>query len=179
MFSGYLGQTAQTSNEWLDTGDLGYIDNDGFIFITGRANNLLISSFGRNISPEWIEAELSLCRSIAQVMVIGDSQAFCSAIVVPASAQTTAEQITQDIRWINQHLPDYARVQKFIIAVEPFTPTNQLLTDNGRLRRTAILGQYLNAIAAIYSSPDSHTSNFSTSKSSSPKQHAGVVYDIL
>lgn len=179
VFSGYLGQTAQASNEWLDTGDLGYIDNDGFIFITGRAKNLLISSFGRNISPEWIESELSLCRSIAQVMVIGDSQPFCSAIVVPASAQTTAEQIAQDIRRINQHLPDYARVQKFIVAAEPFTPTNQLLTDNGRLRRAAILRQYLNAIAAIYSSPDSHTSNFSTSNSSSSKQHAGVVYDIL
>lgn len=179
VFSGYLGQTAQASDEWLDTGDLGYIDNDGFIFITGREKNLLISSFGRNISPEWIEAELALCRSIAQVMVIGDSQPFCSAIVVPASAQTTAEQITQDIRQINQHLPDYARVQKFIVAAEPFTPTNQLLTDNGRLRRAAILGQYLTAIAAIYSNPGSPTSNFSTSNSSSSEQHAGVVYDIL
>ncbi|MDO8342993.1 MAG: AMP-binding protein [Cellvibrio sp.] len=174
VFSGYLGQAAQARDEWLDTGDLGYIDNDGFIFITGRQKNLLISSFGRNISPEWIESELSLCRSIAQVMVIGDSQPFCSAIVVPASAQTTAEQITQDIRRINQHLPDYARVQKFIVAAELFTPTNQLLTDNGRLRRAAILGQYLNAIAAIYSSPDSHASDLSSSK-----QHAGVVYDIL
>lgn len=179
VFNGYLGQTALAHDEWLDTGDLGYIDDEGFIFITGRAKNLLISSFGRNISPEWIEAELSLCRSIAQVMVIGDSQPFCSAIIVPASTQMTREQIAQDIRMVNQHLPDYARVQKFIVAVEPFTPANQLLTDNGRLRRAAILGQYLNAIAAIYSNPDSHTSNFSTSNSSSSKQHAGVVYDIL
>ncbi len=179
VFNGYLGQTALAHDEWLDTGDLGYIDDEGFIFITGRAKNLLISSFGRNISPEWIEAELSLCRSIAQVMVIGDSQPFCSAIIVPASTQMTREQIAQDIRLVNQHLPDYARVQKFIVAVEPFTPANQLLTDNGRLRRAAILGQYLNAIAAIYSNPDSHTSNFSTSNSSSSKQHAGVVYDIL
>lgn len=184
VFSGYLGQAAQARDEWLDTGDLGYIDNDGFIFITGRAKNLLISSFGRNISPEWIEAELSLCRSIAQVMVIGDSQPFCSAIVVPTSAQTTAEQITQDIRRINQRLPDYARVQKIIVAAEPFTPTNQLLTDNGRLRRAAILGQYLTAIAAIYSNADCLTSNlptssFSTSNSPTSKQHAGVVYDIF
>jgi long-chain acyl-CoA synthetase len=73
VFNGYLGQAANTNDEWLDTGDLGYIDDEGFIFITGRQKNLLISSFGRNISPEWIEAELSLCRSIAQVMVIGDS----------------------------------------------------------------------------------------------------------
>jgi long-subunit acyl-CoA synthetase (AMP-forming) len=171
VFSGYLGQAANTNDAWLDTGDLGYIDEEGFIFITGRQKNLLISSFGRNISPEWIEAELSLWRTIAQVMVIGDSQAFCSAIIVPASAEITAEQIVRDIRRTNQHLPDYARVQKFILAAEPFTPTNQLLTDNGRLRRAAILGQYLNAIAAIYSD--------TTAQSSSSQQHPGVVYDIF
>ena len=171
VFNGYLGQTALTQDEWLDTGDLGYIDNEGFIFITGRQKNLLISSFGRNISPEWIEAELSLCRTIAQVMVIGDSQPFCSAIIVPASADVTAEQITHDIRRINQHLPDYARVQKFIVAAEPFTPANQLLTDNGRLRRAAILGQYLHAIAAIYSDPKAEPA--------SSQQHQGVVYDIF
>ena len=171
VFSGYLGQETLSNDEWLDTGDLGFIDEEGFIFITGRQKNLLISSFGRNISPEWIEAELSLCRSIAQVMVIGDSQPFCSAIIVPASVQVTAEQITQDIHRINQHLPDYARIQKIIFATDPFTPANQLLTDNGRLRRTAILGQYLNAIAAIYSD--------TTAQSFSSQQHPGVVYDIF
>jgi len=179
VFSGYLGQTAQASNEWLDTGDLGYIDNDGFIFITGREKNLLISSFGRNVSPEWIESELSLCKSVAQVMVIGDSQPFCSAIVVPASTQTTNDEITQDICQMNQALPDYARVQKIIVAAEPFTPTNQLLTDNGRLRRAAILDQYSSAIAATYSNSNSPTPDLSPSNSSSSKQHAGVVYDIL
>lgn len=174
VFSGYLGQEPQTSGEWLDTGDLGYIDNEGFIFIVGRQKNLLISSFGRNISPEWIESELLLSRSIAQVMVMGDAQPFCSAIVVPASTQITPEQIAQDIRRINEQLPDYARVKKFIVASEPFTPSNQLLTDNGRVRRAATLEHYANALAAIYS--DAGGDSFIPS---SPKQSAGVVYDIF
>ncbi|WP_193747528.1 AMP-binding protein [Cellvibrio sp. OA-2007] len=174
VFSGYLGQTTNQQNEWLDTGDLGYIDDEGFVFITGRKKNLLISSFGRNISPEWIEAELCLCRAIAQVMVIGDSQPFCSAIVVPASAQITAEQIAHEIRAINQHLPDYAQIQKCIIAAEPFTPANQLLTDNGRLRRAAIFERYGDAITALYSAANAHSSNLS-----SAMQYAGVVYDIF
>jgi long-chain acyl-CoA synthetase len=90
---------------------------------------------------------------------------------VPASVEIIAEQIAQDIRRINQHLPDYARVQKFIVAADPFTPANQLLTGNGRLRRAAILGQYLNAIAAIYSD--------TTTQPSSSQQPSGVVYDIF
>ncbi len=167
-FSGYLGHAAH-GDEWLDTGDLGYLDNDGFLFITGRKKNLLISSFGRNISPEWIESELSLCRSIAQCMVIGDSQPFCSAIIVPASAQTTAEQIGLDISCVNQQLPDYAKVRKFFIATKPFTPLNRLLTDNGRLRRAEISAHYRGEIATMYSTSDFHSSS----------ETSGVVYDIF
>lgn len=165
VFTQYLGQKPQQDNEWLDTGDLGYLDDDGFLFITGRKKNLLISSFGRNISPEWIESELSLCSSIAQVIVVGDGQAFCSAILVPRSADIDARQIATEISQINQHLPDYARVQKFFIA-EPFTNHNQLLTDNCRLRRAAIITRYETTIHAFY--PTDSTSIT-----------AGVIYDIF
>lgn len=165
VFTQYLGQKPQQENEWLDTGDLGYLDDEGFLFITGRKKNLLISSFGRNISPEWIESELSLCPSISQVMVVGDGQAFCSAILVPRSTDIDARQITAEISQVNQQLPDYARVQKFFIA-EPFTSQNQLLTDNGRLRRVAILAHYQSTINATYPTDSTSIS-------------AGVIYDIL
>ncbi|MEN0036396.1 MAG: AMP-binding protein [Cellvibrio sp.] len=150
-FSGYLGQPPHETEDWLATGDLGYIDEEGFLFITGRKKNLLISSFGRNISPEWIESELALCRSIAQCMVIGDAQPFCSAIVVPSSSQITADQIEEDIERVNQKLPDYAQVKKIIFSREPFTPSNHLLTDNGRLRRVEIFTHYRSEIESIYS----------------------------
>lgn len=165
-FSGYLGQPMHETNVWIDTGDLGHVDEDGFLFITGRKKNLLISSFGRNISPEWIESELGLSRHIAQSLVVGDSQAFCSAIIVPSSKDVSAQDIANDIARINQSLPDYARIQKFVVAKEAFSPGNGLLTDNGRLRRESIISTYSNGIESIYSIMP-NTDN------------AGVVYDIL
>ena len=165
-FYGYLDQPDSTDTEWIDTGDLGYLDDQGFLFITGRKKNLLISSFGRNISPEWIEAELSFCPHIRQAIVIGDAQPWCAAIVVAASTETDPQKICEYIRAVNECLPDYARIHKFILSFIPFSIANQLLTNNGRLRREAIAAHYAEAIDALYSS----TINY---------LNEGVVYDIL
>jgi len=165
-FSGYLGQPAYEEDVWLDTGDMGYVDEDGFLFITGRKKNLLITGFGRNISPEWIESELALSTNIAQSCVVGDAQAFCSAIIVPASNDVSAQGIAKNISVINESLPDYARIKKFVLAKEPFSTSNQLLTDNGRLRRDAIISAFSTSITNIYSD-EPHADD------------AGVVYDIL
>ena len=99
-------------------------------------------------------------------MVIGDAKEFCSAIVVPASAQTNPADIARDIEHINKNLPDYARIKKFIVARQAFSSTNQLLTDNGRLRRAAIFVAYVDGINDIYAPEPSNA-------------HEGVVYDIF
>jgi long-subunit acyl-CoA synthetase (AMP-forming) len=154
--SGYLGQAAHQHGPWLDTGDLGHLDADGFLYVSGRRKNLLISSYGRNISPEWVEGELSLCRSIAQAMVIGDAQPFLAAIVVPRTGVSAADA-ARDIAAANAGLPDYARIGRFICASEPFTIANQSLTENGRLRRDVIAARHDASIAALYaSSPSVH-----------------------
>ncbi|EIK43704.1 putative long-chain-fatty-acid-CoA ligase [Cellvibrio sp. BR] len=177
-FSGYLNSQHE-NNEWVNTGDLGYLDSDGFLFITGREKNCLISSFGRNISPEWIEAELTLSPAITQVMVVGDAQPFCSAIIMPTPTSST-DQLFAEIARINQTLPDYAQVKKFIIAREAFTPVNQLLTDNGRLRRTAIQAVYAELIDTVYSTASElSSSQLSTSYPSTSSTTAGAIHELF
>lgn len=149
-FRGYLGQGADAhDSEWLDTGDLGYIDPNGFVYITGRRKNLLISSYGRNISPEWIEAELVLLPSVAQAVVFGDARPFCGAIIVPATNSATA-QIDSAVKRLNQRLPDYARIKLTLLSAEPFTVDNGLLTENGRTRRERITEHYAKRIDELY-----------------------------
>lgn len=148
VFPGYLGQPEGLQDSWLDTGDLGHVDDDGFLFVTGRRKHVIISSYGRNVSPEWVEAELALCPSIAQVMVIGDGQPSLGAIVVPAQGMAF-DAVQNDVTSANARLPDYARVQQIVVADVPFTVANQALTDNGRLRRDVIAARYSPQIAAL------------------------------
>ncbi len=144
---GYLGELEQPLDR-IYTGDLGYIDEDGYIFVSGRKNNKIVSSFGRNISPEWVEASLSSSSAIAQVAVFGEARPSLSAVIV--SPLTSTIEIKNAIDECNKHLPDYAQIRHWLRAEQPFTPNNNLLTNNGRLKRLNIEKVYQQQLAALY-----------------------------
>lgn len=150
-FLGYLGQPASESRlEWLPTGDLATIDADGFVSITGRRKHLLISSFGRNISPEWVESELLGQGGILQVAVFGEAKPWLSAVLFAPGLSDVA--LASAVAKANVSLPDYARVNRYVRATEPFTDANGLATSNGRNRRDAIASHFYNSLEALYSS---------------------------
>ena len=147
-YLGYVGQQHAQTNS-VHTGDIGHLDKDGYLIITGRKKNIFITSFGRNVSPEWVERELKISPYIAQAALFGEAKPWNVAVIVPRQG-TSAEQIENAINTINAQLPDYARVGRWISADAPFCTKNQQLTSNGRNRRDVILQHYQHKINALY-----------------------------
>lgn len=147
----YLGYTGQRhpQPDSVHTGDIGHLDKDGYLIITGRKKNIFITSFGRNVSPEWVERELKISPYIAQAALFGEAMPWNVAVIVPRQNATSA-QIEHAIQTLNDDLPDYARVARWISADAPFSLKNQQLTSNGRNRRDVIWQYYQDKINTIY-----------------------------
>ncbi|WP_166267809.1 AMP-binding protein [Marinobacter caseinilyticus] len=138
-FAGYLGEPSRPDST-LATGDLGHLSKDGYLFVDGRRKNLLITRFGRNINPEWLESELRLAPGLLQSVVIGDNQVYPSALVMPTKT-ADIPALVAFVRTLNQRLPDYARLQTLHVSATAMTPANGMLTANGRLNRHEISRQ--------------------------------------
>ncbi|CAN5415406.1 AMP-dependent synthetase/ligase [soil metagenome] len=148
---GYLGGPAPREEEQLiATGDIGHLDSDGFLYLTGRKKNIFITSFGRNVAPEWVERELVARAPIVQAAVFGEAQPF-NVAVLWCGATPTTRAIDAAMQSANEALPDYARIRRWLLAEEPFTPRNGMLTANGRLRRERILAAFSESVEGVYS----------------------------
>jgi long-subunit acyl-CoA synthetase (AMP-forming) len=144
-FLGYLG--APATGEFA-TGDLGELAASGHLHLSGRRKNLLVTGYGRNVAPEWIEAALLAEPAIAQAVVAGEGRPHLCALLVPA-AGVGAASLAEAVARANRGLPDYARVGGWA-AVPPFTPHDGLATGNGRPVRARILDHHAAALAALY-----------------------------
>ena len=163
--------TAQALREgWLYTGDVGVIDEDGYLRITDRKRDFIKSSGGEMISPARIEGYLCLEREIAQVMVFGDRHPYLVAVVVPdpdfvagyAAKDSPAplaalaadsgfnKAIGAAVARVNHALQPSERVRRFVIATEPFTIANGQMTPTLKIKRHAICEAYGAALDALY-----------------------------
>lgn len=147
---GYLGDPAPAdAPPFIATGDLGHLDADGYLHITGRKKHIFITAFGRNVAPEWVERELVARAPVLQAAVFGEGRAFNTA-VIKALDGASAERIDAAVQAANRLLPDYARIGAWVAAREAFSPARGTLTHNGRPRRERILAAYAEQIDALY-----------------------------
>lgn len=137
VFLGTIGEPRAPGP--LATGDIGRIDDEGRLWIEGRKSALIVTSFGRNISPEWLEAALLAQPGVAQAVVHGDGKPQLEALLVAAHP---GADLAGAVAAANAALPAYARIAAWR-EVSPFTPAGGLLTANGRIRRKAIAQVWL------------------------------------
>ena len=150
VFLGYAGDKSSWQQTRYATGDLGYLDEQQFLHIQGRKKNTLISSFGRNINPEWIEARLLAINFIQQAIVFGEAKPFCCAAIYVIDANLSSTVIDQAIADINASLPDYAQIKAWFLLDKLITSNSTLMTANGRIRRVIAEQAFSKQIAQAY-----------------------------
>ena len=142
VMSGYLGESSGPTGSEVQTGDLGEIDSERYVYVRGRLRNAFITSLGRNVSPEWVERELSHERAIRHAVADGEARPAVAALVSPARGDMSSEDIERAVARANTRLPDYARVRRWVQMPEEPSLANGLLTANGRLRRNNVLARF-------------------------------------
>jgi long-subunit acyl-CoA synthetase (AMP-forming) len=152
---GYLGDgdgdgDGSEHGDEIATGDLGFIDDDGFLHVRGRRKNLLITSLGRNVSPEWVERELLASPDLAQAVVFGEARPFLCALVHPAAAALGHVRLGAAIAAANRNLPEYAQVRRWALLPEPLGAVDGAVTANGRIRREVVFSRYAALIEELY-----------------------------
>ncbi|MBT7443774.1 MAG: AMP-binding protein [Methylococcales bacterium] len=150
VYLGYLNDPESWQTKDVYTGDLGYFDESGFLYVNGRASQVLVSSYGRNINPEWVESEMLCGALLQQCVVFGHSQPYCIALVLPRKLAATEHEIQQWIDVTNARLPDYAQVRQWHRLAAPLSFVDGLLTSNGRPIRAAIANQFTDDINHLY-----------------------------
>lgn len=142
-FLGYVGGPA--APQVVQTGDLGAFDNQGRLKIEGRKANTIITAFGRNVAPEWVESELLAEPEILQAMARGEAEAALSALIVPMPG-AEAGAVEAAVERANARLPDYARIARWRVT-PPFDPAAGQITANGRPRRDALSRTYSESLS--------------------------------
>jgi long-chain acyl-CoA synthetase len=161
VFLGYYKEPEATADAlrdgWLCSGDLGSFDKDGFLSITGRKKEIIITAGGKNIAPKNIEAAIKELPIVGEAVVIGDRRKYLTALVT--LEPTAADKVSGDIRStiqakideVNRSLARVEQVKKFAILERPFGIDTGELTPTMKLKRKVIAQKYAREIEAMYS----------------------------
>lgn len=135
----------------LATGDLGHVDADGFVSVLGRKRDVVVTSFGRNVSPAWVETHL-VRGPVRQAAVFGHGRAQLDALLVVDPDASDAE-IDAAVAAAADELPDYARLGAWVRAPAPFSFVDGTLTRSGTPDRERLAERYAALLAALRDAP--------------------------
>lgn len=156
MFSGYYKAPEETakvfSNGWLLTGDLGEIDDDGFLKIIGRKKELIVTSTGKKVAPALLENMIKESHLISQAMVYGEGRSYLVALIT-LNAAAERETVQAIIDGVNRRVSSTESIKRFAILEHDFEIARDEITPTGKLKRDVITNRYRKVIDDLYLSP--------------------------
>jgi len=137
---------------WLYTGDIGEIDpEDGYLKITDRKKDIIVSAGGDNISPAKIENQLSNSAAIDQCMVWGDGKNYLVALIVPSKEfKEQKDKMGKIINKINENLVQIEKIKNYHLVNENFSIENGMLTPTMKVKRNKVITKYKNILENFY-----------------------------
>jgi long-chain acyl-CoA synthetase len=174
---GYWNQPEATAevidgDGWLHTGDVGYLDSDGYLFITDRKKDIIVTSGGKNVAPQPIEGRLGATPYIAQAVLIGDKFPYLTALIVPnfenlethfadkgVAGQGRAEMaqhpetealVAAAVKQVNTDLAVHERIRRFTVLPREFSLEEGELTPTMKVRRRVVAERYGSLIEQMY-----------------------------
>ncbi|WP_369229715.1 long-chain fatty acid--CoA ligase [Streptomyces sp. R21] len=177
VFQGYVNDAPATHEAlrdgWLGTGDLGHLDAEGYLTITGRKKDVIITSSGKSVAPAALEQRLRVHPLVHQAVVVGDNRPCVGALITldpeflahwraawskggagPARDAREENELREEIRRAvaaaNSTVSRPESIRVFRVLPEPFAPSNGLMTPSMKLRRDAIVRRYAAEIEAMY-----------------------------
>ena len=179
VFQGYYKDPEATaavlgSDGWLKTGDIGTLDEDGFLHITDRKKDILVTAGGKNVAPQNIENDLKTSKFVSQALVVGDALPYVSALITldPAEIRRWAadngvdgdpatlagdervrELLQRVVDDVNRDRSRFEQVKRFAILPRDFTMEDGEVTPTLKLRRRAVQEHFAAEIDALYAQP--------------------------
>ena len=159
VMRGYLNREdlQPFKDDWLSTGDLGELTPEGYLKILGRKKNLIITSYGKKIPIDRIEAALKTIESVKEAIVVGNNQPYCSAILwIDEQKDNHNAQIEKAIEKLNKKLERPAQIKRYVLLTEDPFPEQKNTETHLKTKRQDLLKQTEKIIEAIYNSTNSN-----------------------
>jgi long-chain acyl-CoA synthetase len=176
LFSGYFKDPESTAvvlrNGWLHTGDIAEIDAEGYVYITGRKKELIVSSNGKKIYPAKIESLFKVEPLVNQVLLIGDRQPYVTALITintanaetlkgmeehrgkpmadMAAAEPVQAEVGKLVKRVNQQLAPFEQIRRFRILEREFSIEKGELTPTMKVRRTQVIENFRHTVNELY-----------------------------
>ena len=172
---GYYKREIATRNAWdkegwFHTGDLGAVDPDGYLSVVGRKKELIVTSYGKKVAPEPIEQVLTNSPYISHAVMLGDSRAYCVALITldlavlrnwasakglklgakPWEADQVVKLIGQAVEHCNRELASFEQIKRFALVGEEFSVENGHLTPTFKVKRREVTKRYADLIESLY-----------------------------